>query len=315
MTRILITGATGFAGGHLVAQLLAEGHELYGLIRPEEVGQARPFTPLVGDLLDGASLEAAVRAAQPETIYHLAGLADVGASWRQPGLALAINAGGTANLLAAIVASGLRPRIVAVTSAEVYGPLPVDAMPLNGWSQPNPVHPYAISKVAASQLVQMYHARFGLDVVEARPFNHIGPGQLRGFVVPDFASQVAAIQQGTQPPRMVVGNLAAERDFTDARDVVRAYRLLAEKGQAGTHYLICSGKPVCVRHLLEMLIEMAGVTVEITADPERMRPSDTPCLYGSYDKLRHDTGWQPSIPLRQSLADVLVEWGGVVRSN
>ena len=303
--RVFVTGATGFAGGHLVSQLLAAGHTVFGLIRPSEEGQAWPFQPLTGDLLDAASLQTAVLAAQPDVIYHLAGQADVGASWRQPALTLALNAGGTANLLAAVVSAELRPRIITVTSAELYGPLPIEAMPINGWSQPNPVHPYAISKLAASQLAQMYRTRFELDVIEARPFNHIGPGQMLGFVVPDFASQIMAIQQGRKTPHMVVGNLAAERDFTDVRDVVRAYQLLAEHGRPGTPYLICSGHPVSIRHILDLLIELAGVEVEIATDPARMRPSDTPCLYGSYDKLRHDTGWQPQIPLRQSLADVL----------
>lgn len=305
--RIFVTGATGFAGSHLVEQLCTAGHEVFGLIRPVETAQSWPFHPVVGDLLDPASLKTAVTAAQPELVFHLAGQADVGLSWKQPALTLALNAGGTANLLEAVVAYG-RPRVVAITSGELYGPLPIEAMPINGRSQPNPVHPYAISKVAASQLLHLYHQRYGLEVIEARPFNHIGPRQLLGFVVPDFASQLAAIKHGRKEPLLQVGNLNAERDFTDVRDMVRAYQLLGEKGQAGATYLICSGRPVAIRTLLTTLIELTGVEIQLENDPGRLRPSDTPCLYGSYDKIRHDTGWQPQIPLRQSLADVLDEW-------
>lgn len=305
--RVLVTGATGFAGSHLVAHLQEMGDEVFGLIREPEVGQAWPFAPLVGDLLDTESLHTAVSTAQPDIVYHLAGQADVGLSWKKPFLTMSLNAGGTANLLDAVVSWG-RPRVVAVTSADVYGPLPIDAMPINGLSQPNPHHPYAVSKVAASDLLRIYAQRYQLPVIEARPFNHIGPQQLLGFVVPDFASQIAAIALKQSPPKMQVGNLDAERDFTDVRDVVRAYRLLAEGGHTGETYLICSGSPVPIYYLLNTLVDIAQVTIDIEYDPARMRPSDTPTLYGSYDKIRRDVGWRPEIHLRQSLGDALNEW-------
>ncbi len=305
--RVFITGATGFAGSHLVARLVAEKHEIFGFIRPIEVGGDYPFTPLVGDLLDADSLKAAVADARPDVIYHLAGQADVGLSWKIPAQTLALNAGGTIHLLEAAVAFG-SPRVIAVTSADIYGSLSLDAMPINGLSQPRPNHPYAVSKIAASQMLQIYHQRYGLEIVEARPFNHIGPNQAPGFVVPDFASQIAAIKLGRQSRHMRVGNLNAERDFTDVRDVVRAYTLLADAGKPGHTYLICSGQPVPIHYLLTTLAELAGVELEIEYDPERMRPSDTPCLYGSFDKIRRDAGWQPEIHLRQSLADVLQHW-------
>lgn len=307
--RIFITGATGFAGSHLVKQLLAAGHEVHGLIRPNEEGKSWPFQPYTGDLLDAASLIAAMAAAKPDVIYHLAGQADVGLSWRQPARTLALNAGGTANLLEAVIAVGNPyPRIVAVTSGEIYGPLPPSAMPITDESRPNPSHPYAISKVAASQLLKLFHKRYGLEVIEARPFNHIGPHQQLGFVVPDFASQIAVIKLGLEPNLMRVGNLAAERDFTDVRDVVCAYQQLAEQGEPGAMYLICSGQPVAISYVLSLLAELAEVDLHIEVDPSRMRPSDTPVLYGSYATIERDTGWRPQISLRQSLADVLAEW-------
>ena len=156
--------------------------------------------------------------------------------------------------------------------------------------------------------MSLYWQRYGLPVVEARPFNHIGPGQARGFVVPDFASQLAAIKLGRQPPRISVGNLSAERDFTDVRDVVRAYRRLAQDGEPGASYIICCGRPVSIRRLLDTLIELSDVAVEVQLDPERMRPSDTPVLYGSHARLTEETGWEPRIPLRVSLADAFEDW-------
>jgi GDP-4-dehydro-6-deoxy-D-mannose reductase len=198
--------------------------------------------------------------------------------------------------------------VVIATSAELYGLLDADEMPLTEETPPQPRHPYGICKLAASQFVPVYWQRYQLPVVEARPFNHIGPRQALGFVVADFASQLAAIKLGQQPPTLSVGNLEAQRDFTDVRDVVRAYMLLAEKGHPGQGYLICSGQPVSIHYLLTTLADLAETRVDIEYDPARMRPSDVPCLYGSYNKIQRHTGWQPQIHLRQSLSDALNDW-------
>ena len=308
--RVFVTGATGFAGSHLVDGLLADGHEVFALVHPASGHQALPaharLAGLAGDLLDADSLKTAVSQAQPDVVYHLAGQAYPALSWRKAAWTFAINTGGTANLLDAVVAYG-RPRTVIVTSAEVYGLVTAAELPLTEATPPAPRHPYGVSKLAAGQLVALYAERYGLPAVEARPFNHIGPRQAKGFVVPDFASQLAAIKLGRSGPRMLVGNLDAQRDFTDVRDVVRAYRLLAEHGHAGETYLICSGQPVAIHYLLGALAELAEVTVEIEYDPARMRPSDVPCLYASFQKIQADTGWSPQIHLRQSLTDALAE--------
>jgi GDP-4-dehydro-6-deoxy-D-mannose reductase len=309
--RILITGATGFAGSHLVDRLLQAGHEVFALHHRQTTHQAliqhERLHSVDGDLLDRASLQTAVAAAQPDVIYHLAGQAYPARSWEMPAQTIAVNTGGTANLLQAAVNWG-RPRVVVVTSAEIYGQIDPDQLPLTEQTAAEPRHPYGISKLAAGLLVNLYWQRYELPVIEARPFNHIGPRQALGFVVPDFASQLAAIKLGRQPPTMSVGNLEAQRDFTDVRDVVRAYTLLAEKGQPGRAYLICSGQPVSIHYLLTTLADLAGVAIDISYDPARMRPSDIPCLYGSYARLQQDTGWQPQIHLRQSLADALADW-------
>jgi GDP-4-dehydro-6-deoxy-D-mannose reductase len=309
--QIFITGATGFAGSHLLDSLLAEGHEIFALMHPATSHQALPEHPrlhtVVGDLLEREALKTAVLQAEPETIYHLAGQASPGRSWENPALTIAINTGGTANLLDAAVAAG-RPRVLIVTSAEIYGYVGEADLPLTEETTPRPRHPYGVSKFAAGQLTAVYWERYQLPVVEARPFNHIGPRQALGFVAPDFASQLAAIKLGQQEPVISVGNLEAQRDFSDVRDVARAYRMLAEKGRPGEGYLICSGQAVSIHYLLNVLVEAADVPVEVTYDPARMRPSDTPCLYGSHAKISGDTGWKPEIHLRQSLQDTLDDW-------
>ncbi len=316
--RVFITGATGFAGSHLVERLLADGHEVLALVHAATSHQGLPdhprLRPVAGDLLDPAALAEAVQDARPDLIFHLAGQAYPARSWDTPAQTLAINTGGTANVLQAAVAIG-RPRVVVVTSAEIYGELRPDELPLTETSPARPRHPYGVSKLAAGELVRVYWARYGLPVVEARPFNHIGPRQARGFVVPDFAAQLAAIRLGQQPPVMRVGNLSPQRDFTDVRDVAAAYLRLAEAGRPGEAYLICSGQPVSVRHLLDTLIELAGVAVDVQTDAARLNPSDTPCLYGSNAKIAADTGWRPNISLRQSLADALADWEGRLKEE
>lgn len=309
--RVFVTGATGFAGTHLVNDLLEQGHHVYGLVYRGDSRRydttSAAYTAVDGDLQDLASLKEAVAAAQPDVIYHLAGWALTAESWRDPARVVAINTGGTANLLEAAVAYG-RPRVVAVTSAEIYGQVTTAQLPITEESVPDPRHPYGLSKWAAGRLVGLYWQRYRLPVVEARPFNHVGPGQEPGFVVPDFASQLAAIALGLREPQILVGNLDAERDFTDVRDVVRAYQRLASDGKPGCNYIIASGQPVPIHYLLNTLIQIAGIGVEVNYDPERMRPSDVPVLYGSYARVEKDTGWRPEIHLRQSLQDAYNGW-------
>jgi GDP-4-dehydro-6-deoxy-D-mannose reductase len=309
--RVFLTGATGFAGSHLVSRLLAAGHHIIALVHGPSSKVSLPaharLEQVAGDLLDVAVVKTAVSQARPDVIYHLAGQASPAISWEKPGQTLALNSVGTANLLQAAVSYG-RPRVVVVTSADLYGNVSAADLPLTEATLPEPAHPYGVSKWAASQLVPLFWQHFGLPVVEVRPFNHIGPQQALGFVVPDFASQLAAIKLGQKSNRMSVGNLDAQRDFTDVRDVVRAYMMLAEKGEPGQAYLVCSGQPVTIHTLLTTLSDLAGVDIRIEHDPARMRPLDMPCLYGSYEKINACTGWQPEIHLRQSLADVLAEW-------
>jgi GDP-4-dehydro-6-deoxy-D-mannose reductase len=309
--RAFITGATGFAGSHLVDQLLEAGDEIYALIHGESSHQTLPdharLTQIPGDLLDFDSLNTTIDEVRPDVIYHLAGQASPSLSWARPALTLAINAGGTANILQA-AAQNNNPRTVVVTSADVYSEITPGVLPLTEQTEIKPGHPYGVSKAAAGQLVSAYWQRYRLPAIEARPFNHIGPRQTPGFVVPDFASQIAAVKFGLRDASISVGNLDAQRDFTDVRDVARAYTALAKSGQPGQTYLICSGRPVSIRYLLDTLVELAGIGVEITGDPARMRPSDIPVVYGSHDRITADTGWQPQISVEQSLNDALQDW-------
>lgn len=314
--RILITGVTGFAGRHLAHHFANQTdssgtacHQIFGFVRKpaEDSEGCTCYTPLAGDLLDPDSIARALEESRPDIVFHLAGQADVGRSWRIPARTIEINTLGTLHLLEAMRHTTIR-RLIAVTTADLYGVQPADAMPITEDSIEQPYHPYAISKLAASHLLKVYAKQVDFDIIEARPFNHIGIGQALGFVVPDFASQIAAIKHKQISRRMLVGNLNAERDFTDVRDIARAYDLLATNGLPGESYLVCSGQPIPIHYLLTTLAEIAGTEIEIEYDPNRMRPSDTPVLYGSNLKIYLDTGWRPEIHLRQTLESVLAEW-------
>ncbi len=311
MTRVFLTGVTGFAGSHLVDSLLDDGYEVYGLVHPASSHQPLPdhenFIPIAGDLTDRAGLKSAFSKANPSIVYHLGGIASPAQSWINPAQTLAINAGGTANVLEAAMITG-KPKVIAVTSALLYSSLRESDLPVDEETPPSPSHPYAVSKWTAGILTMLYWRRYSLPVIEARPFNHIGPRQARGFVVPDFASQLAKISSGELEPVVKVGNLEAERDFTDVRDIVRAYRMLAESGSPGQSYLVCSGIPVSIQHILNTLIKISGIDVEVIKDPDRYRPLETPMIYGNNTKINRETGWQPNIPLEKSLSDAYIEW-------
>jgi GDP-4-dehydro-6-deoxy-D-mannose reductase len=258
------------------------------------------------DLRDAAAARAAVAAAAPAVVYHLAARAHVGESWRDPGGTLRDNVAMTLNLLEAVRAEAPEATVVAVASGEVYGPparLPVDeAAPLR------PQNPYAVSKAASDLLAGFFADARGLRVIRARAFNHAGPGQGPTYAIASFARQVArALDAGAPRLRIVTGNPDARRDYTDVRDVVRAYRLLAERAEPGM-YNICSGRTASTRELVAALAEISGLEVEHEIDPALLRPHEVMEIRGSADALRAATGWEPEIPLTQTLADTLTWW-------
>jgi GDP-4-dehydro-6-deoxy-D-mannose reductase len=280
--RVLITGAGGFAGRHLTAACEAAGDDVTGISRGAGV-----------DLRDAAATRAAVAAARPEAVFHLAARAHVGESWHDPSGFLADNLALTQSLLEAVRAEAREATVVAVSSGEVYGP--PESLPVTEAALLRPQNPYAVSKASADLLAGFYADAHGLWVIRARPFNHAGPGQEPSYAIASFARQAAVGR------RIVTGNPDTRRDYTDVRDVVRAYRLLAERGEPGV-YNVCSGRTASARELVELL----GGEQEI--DPSLMRAHEVMEVRGSFERLRAATGWEPEIPLERTLADTAAWW-------
>lgn len=258
------------------------------------------------DITDHDALTEAIVSARPEVIYHLAGASDVGGSWSTPHETFLSNALGTLNLLEA-ARRARTERVLAVTSADVYGRVTEDELPLPEEQPLRPVSPYAASKVAADALAQQAWLGHRLPVVRVRAFNHLGPGQSDRFLAPSVAARIARNErQGTD--EVPIGNMTPKRDITDVRDVVRAYRLLVEHGEPGEAYNVCSGRPVAVKEIADILLSMAERPMRLVTDPELQRPVDIPVLVGDNTRLRKATGWEPTIPLDRTLADVLADW-------
>jgi GDP-4-dehydro-6-deoxy-D-mannose reductase len=291
--RALITGGKGFVGRHLEAHLRAAGDEVV-------------VVDIDCDVTDLGSVQAAVDQARPDHIYHLAALAHVGDSWRDPSRVLEVNVVGTANVLSAARGHDEATGVLVVSSAEVYGVVSPDQLPLDEATPVAPVTPYAASKAAAEQVALQAARGYGQNVAVVRPFNHIGPGQAASFAVPGFARRIVAARRAGDSS-LVVGNLEPRRDFTDVRDVVAAYRLLACSGAKGEVYNVASGVDVAMAEVVETLERLAGVELDLVVDAELLRPVDIPVLRGDATKLHDATGWVPAISLEQSLSDVLAD--------
>jgi GDP-4-dehydro-6-deoxy-D-mannose reductase len=295
--RAFVTGGHGFVGPWLVQHLEASG---------DQVMVADPDL----DITVADSIGAALADALPDAVYHLAAQSNVAESWKSATQTFNVNAVGTVNVLQAARACGSQPRVLLVSSAEVYGAVGVDQLPVAESAPFRPVTPYAASKAAAELAGLQAWLGWGLEVIRARPFNHTGPGQPPQFVIPALARQIAeAAQQGVSALR--TGNLEAKRDLTDVRDVVRAYRLLVQRGQPGEVYNVCTGRSVAIRDLVDRLLELAGLDLAVELDPDRMRPVDVADVRGDPTRVQQATGWSPSIPLDQTLADVLDYWRNV----
>lgn len=294
--RALVTGAGGFVGGHLVRHLEESG---------DEVVQVERSVDGI-DIADAPAVRRVIAEVAPEAVYHLAGAADVGGSWAEPYETFMANAVGTLNVVEASRTAGVG-RVLAVTSADVYGHVTQAELPLDEDQPLRPVSPYAASKVAADAVAQQAWLGHRFPVIRVRAFNHLGPGQSDRFVAPSLAARIARNERdgGDQVP---IGNTTPMRDITDVRDVVRAYRLLMTDGTPGDVYNVCSGRAVSVRELADLLLGMARHPMRLVTDPDLQRPVDIPVLVGDSTRLAKATGWAPTIPLEQTLADVLADW-------
>ena len=319
--RVLITGVTGFAGSHLAEHLVSDGRfQVYGIHRTRSgmhnIRHLLDRLHLVEcDLRDPSSVERVVGEVRPDWVFHLAAQSFVPTSWTAPYETFDTNVLGQLNLFEAIRKHRLPCRVQVACSSEEYGLVHPHEVPIREEQLLRPLSPYAVSKIAQDYLAYQYHQSYGLDVVRTRAFNHAGPRQGEPFVISNFAKQIAEMERGLRAPVLHVGNLEAKRDFTDVRDIVRAYRLALEHGEPGAVYNIASGETHTIASILERLLAMSRVRVEVRVDPARLRPSDVPILLGDASRFQARTGWKPEVPLEQTLADTLDYWRRVVAAQ
>ncbi|HUW69824.1 MAG TPA: GDP-mannose 4,6-dehydratase [bacterium] len=306
--RVLIVGASGFVGKHLIDNLLADGHDVHacGVEPALSIPAVPPGHQHSGiDLLDSGSLRRLLEAARPEWIVHLAAQSSVARSWENPVPTMRINIEGTINLLDAVRHLEMRPRILLVGSSEEYGKVEEAENPIAETRHPAPMNPYAVSKYAQEQLGILYAKAYGMDIILTRSFNHFGPGQGRGFVVPDFCAQIVDIERGLSEPVIRVGNLDVYRDFTDVRDVVDAYRALLHKGVSGEVYNVGSGNDYCIRQILVDLLHLSLKKISYEVSPDKMRPVENIRIQADIGKINTSTGWIPKIGIDATLRDSL----------
>lgn len=290
--RLLITGATGFVGQHALARW-----PLASSLSVDNI-----------DIRDKPSMLAYFAGQLPDTVLHLAALSFVPDSFKAPEQTFEVNFLGTLRLLEALAESGFKGRFLFVSSGDAYGMVPVGSLPIDETLALRPRNPYAVSKAAAEALCYQWSQTGPFEVVIARPFNHIGAGQASSFALSDFARQIAEIGAGLRPPLLSVGNIDVTRDFTDVSDVLCAYGLLMQHGRSSEIYNVCSGVERSVRSLLEQLLELSGVRAEVINDPARFRPADQPRVWGSHEKLSRHTGWQPVVPMDETLLSLYRYW-------
>jgi GDP-4-dehydro-6-deoxy-D-mannose reductase len=314
MERVLITGITGFVGSHLAEYLLSKNMEVYGTVRwrskTENIDHIKSRIKLLdSDIRDSHSIEEAVKEAEPDYIFHLAAQSFVPTSWRSPADTLETNVIGTVHLFEAIRKAEINPLVHVAGSSEEYGMVYPDEIPIKETNPLRPLSPYGVSKVAEDKLSYQYNKSYGLKIVLTRAFNHTGPRRGDVFVESNFSKQIAEIEAGLKDPVIKVGNLNSKRDFSDVRDVIKAYWLSLKKGEPGEVYNICSGKSRSIKSVLDMLLGMSKEkNIKVEQDPARMRPSDVEILMGDHSKFTEKTGWKPEIPFEKTMEDLLNYW-------
>ena len=314
--RALITGIGGFVGRHLLAHLQAEGDTVFGLGRAADcVGLPDDVRVFLADLSDRQAVEGVVRDVGPEAVYHLAAQSSTGDSLVDPWATIGNNLLGQLNLFEALLAHNQRPKVLVVGSSDEYGHLRPEDVPTNEDVPLRPTTPYAVSKVGQDVMGYQYFAQHQLPVVRVRPFNHTGPGHDARFVIPSFAKQLAEMEVGDREPVLRVGNVDVARDFCDARDMVRAYRLAVVAGVPGDVYNLGRGQSMRIADIVEELIGLCRLRVQVIVDPALLRPSDVPRQEADTRKFTALTGWQPVIPWHTTLRETLDYWRAAVSSR
>ena len=311
--KALITGISGFAGSYLAEFLLDKDYKVFGTFYDKSTfsnlnGFIDRITLYQCDIRNYNNLKKIIKKVKPNEIYHLAAISFVPNSLKDPKLTFDTNLYGTLNLYQAVIEQKINPKILFVGSADEYGIVNKNDLPIKENCPLQPVNLYSISKASADFLSYFYFKNFNLNIIRVRPFNHIGPRQSPEFVCSSFAKQIAEIEKGLKEPIIKVGNLEAKRDFTDVRDMVRAYWLAIQKGETGEVYNICFERAIQIKELLNNLLELSSKKIEIMKDPKRIRPSDNPILQGDSSKFKMKSNWKPEIHLDKTSKDILEYW-------
>lgn len=309
--KALIIGGAGFVGGYLIRELKAAGQQVCATCLENETIR-EDCGRYVLDILDAKAVEDLIADIQPDVIYHLAAQSSVSLSWKKPRLTADINVIGTINVLEAVRSQEKKIRLLLIGSGEEYGFIRPDACPLTEDEPLNPGNIYAATKACQGMLGEIYARAYKMDIIMVRAFNHSGPEQLPVFVISDFCRQIAMIEKGDAPAVMSVGNLSARRDFTDVRDVVRAYRLLGEKGVSGRTYNVGRGKAVAIQYILDTALGFSDADIEVKQDPARMRASDIPVIEPDTARIFSDTGWKAEVSMEKTIEDTLNYWRKVL---
>ncbi|MDE6672644.1 MAG: GDP-mannose 4,6-dehydratase [Ruminococcus sp.] len=302
--KALITGGSGFVGGYLIRELTESGWEVHATHLPDEKINTECFRHVL-DVLRKDDVKNLIEEVRPDIIYHLSAQSSVALSWKNPQLTTEINVIGSINVMEALP-DGVR--LILIGSGEEYGFIRENACPIKETENINPANIYAVSKACAGMIGKIYHRAYGKDIVIVRAFNHSGAGQAETFVISDFCKQIAEIENGLRPPEIFTGNLSAKRDFTDVRDIVRAYRLLGEKGISGKTYNVGRGKAVSIEYILNTAIKLSEVPITHRLDPQRLRASDIPVIEPDVSEIFRDTGWKAEISVEETISETLFYW-------
>lgn len=309
MKKALIIGAAGFVGNYLISHLINNcGTEVYATKLPDERIENTKAHVYDLNILDKDEIVNLLFRIRPDYIFHLAAQSSVGVAWKNPGLTIDINIKGSINVLDAVRELYYKPRILLVGSGEEYGYIREEETPINEENRIRPGNIYAATKACQNMIGNIYAKAYDMQVMMVRAFNHIGPCQAPMFVVSDFCKQVSEIEKGRREPVIYVGNLNAKRDFTDVRDVVRAYYLLAQQGKIGETYNVGSGHALLISDILNMIIKMSGTSIRIEVDKNKLRPIDVPIIEADISKIKEITGWEPAITIEQTIKETLEYW-------